>query len=65
MVCKLKKNLYGLMQAPWQWYKKFDTFTEGYGYKNFVSDHHVMIKKFGNDDFIILLFYVYDLVIVG
>ena len=35
------------------------------GYKNTTSDHCVFVQKFYNDDFIVLLLYVDDMLIVG
>ena len=35
------------------------------GYKNTTFDHLVFVRKFSNDDFIILLLYVNDMLIVG
>nr|KYP54198.1 Retrovirus-related Pol polyprotein from transposon TNT 1-94 [Cajanus cajan] len=35
------------------------------GYKKTTSDHCVFVKKFSDDDFIILLLYVDDMLIVG
>ena len=35
------------------------------GYKKTTSDHCVFVKMFGDDDFIILLLYVDDMLIVG
>ncbi|GMI77270.1 cysteine-rich RLK (RECEPTOR-like protein kinase) 8 [Hibiscus trionum] len=64
-VCKFKKSLYGLKQAPRQWYKKFESVMEEQGYKKTTSDHCVFIKRFFGDDFIILLLYVDDMLIVG
>ena len=64
-VCRLNKSLYGLKQAPRQWYKKFDSFMEEQGYKKTSSYHCVFIKRFPNDQFIILLLYVDDMLIVG
>ena len=64
-VCKLKKSLYGLKQAPRQWYKKFESVMEEQGYKKTTSDHCVFVKKFSDDDFIILLLYVDDILIAG
>lgn len=64
MMCKLKKSLYGLKQAPRQWYKKFDSFMIDHGYQRTNVDHCVYIRRFGND-FIILLLYVDDMLIVG
>ena len=65
LVCKLRKSLYGLKQAPRQWYKKFDSFMMSQGYDRTTSDHCVFMKKFSDDDFIILLLYVDDMLIVG
>ncbi|KAJ4724838.1 Retrovirus-related Pol polyprotein from transposon TNT 1-94 [Melia azedarach] len=64
-VCKLKKSLYGLKQAPRQWYKKFESVMGEQGYRKTSSDHCVFIQKFSDDDFIILLLYVDDMLIVG
>jgi len=63
-VCKLKKSLYGLKQAPRQWYRKFDSFMTENEYKRTTSDYCVYIKWFG-EDFIILLLYVDDMLILG
>ncbi|XP_072067879.1 retrovirus-related Pol polyprotein from transposon TNT 1-94 [Arachis hypogaea] len=64
-VCKLKKSLYGLKQAPRQWYKKFESVMGKYGYRKTTSDHCVFVQKFSDNDFIILLLYVDDILIVG
>ncbi|KAL5818254.1 hypothetical protein ACOSQ3_022150 [Xanthoceras sorbifolium] len=64
-VCRLKNSLYGLKQAPRQWYKKFDSFMEKNKYNRTTADHCVFIKKFSDGDFIILLLYVDDMLIVG
>lgn len=64
-VCRLKKSLYGLKQAPRQWYKKFESVMSRHGYKKTTSDHCVFVQKFSDDDFIVLLLYVDDMLIVG
>ena len=64
LVCKLKKSLYGLKQAPRQWYKKFDSFMMSHGYNRTSADHCVFTRKFSDDDFIILLLYVDDMLII-
>ena len=64
-VCKLKKSLYGQKQAQRQWYKKFDSFMENHGFSKIKCDHCVFVKKFSDNDFIILLLYVDDMLIVG
>ena len=65
LVCKLKKSLYGLKQAPRQWYKKFDSFMMSHGYTRTTPDHCVFTRKYSDDDFIILLLYVDDMLIIG
>jgi hypothetical protein len=64
-VYRLKKSLYGLKQAPRQWYKKFESVMIQQGYKKTTSDHCVFMKRFSDDDFIILLLYIDDMLIVG
>ena len=64
-VCILKKSLYGLKQAPRQWYKKFESFMTGLGYHKAQPDHCVFMKRYAEGDFIILLLYVDDMLIVG
>ena len=57
--------MYGLKQAPRHWYLKFESVIENQGYKKTSSDHCVFFQKFSDDDFIILLLYVDDMLIVG
>ena len=65
MVCKLKKTLYGLKQAPRQRYKKFDSFIVAHGYTRIDADHCVYFRLLPSSEFIILMFYVDDMLIVG
>ena len=64
-VCKLKKSLYSLKQALRKWYKKLESVMGEQGYKKTTSDHCVFVQKFSDNDFIILLHYVDDILIVG
>jgi len=64
-VCQLHESLYGLKQAPIQWYKKFDSFIAKHDFNKTLTDHCVFIKKYASGDFIILLLYVDDMLIVG
>ncbi|KAL6334618.1 hypothetical protein AAG906_019470 [Vitis piasezkii] len=64
LVCKLRKSLYSLKQAPRQWYKKFDSFMHIIGFKRCEVDHCCYVKSFDNS-YIILLLYVDDMPIVG
>ncbi|GKV17327.1 hypothetical protein SLEP1_g27844 [Rubroshorea leprosula] len=65
MVCKLKKSLYELKQAPRQWYKKLDSFMMSHGYQRTNADPCVYIRLFPDGNFIILLLYVDDMLILG
>ena len=65
LVCKLKKSLYGLKKAPRQQYKNFYSFMMSHGYIRNSSDHCVFTRKFSDDDFIILLLYVDDMLIIS
>jgi hypothetical protein len=65
LVCKLKKSLYGLKQAPRQWYKKFDTFMLNQNFERTNADHCVYVRNFDKNNFIILLLYVDDMLVIG
>ncbi|CAL9021277.1 unnamed protein product [Prunus brigantina] len=52
-------------RAPRQWYKKFDSFMIEHRYRRTTSDHCVFVKRFDDGEFIILLLYVDDMLIVG
>ncbi|CAH9124988.1 unnamed protein product, partial [Cuscuta epithymum] len=65
LVCRLMKSLYGLKQAPRQWYKKFESFMAEHDFTKTKSDHCVFIKRYERGDFLILLLYVDDMLIIG
>jgi hypothetical protein len=65
LVCRYKKRLHGLKQAPRKWYLKFDRFMTKHGYSRCHSDHHVYFKKLENGSYIILLLYVDGMLVVG
>ena len=65
LVCRLKKSLYGLRQAPRQWYKKFDSFMLENGFGRLEANHCVYIKRYDQGKYIILLLYLDDMLIVG
>ena len=64
LVCKLRKSLYSLKQAPRQWYKKFDSFMHRIWFKRCETDHCCYVKSFDNS-YIILLLYMDDMFIAG
>ncbi|GJR47309.1 retrovirus-related pol polyprotein from transposon TNT 1-94 [Tanacetum coccineum] len=65
LVCKFNKSLYGLKQAPRCWYKRFNSFIRSLEYNRLHADPCEYFKRFGNNDFIILLLYVDDMLVAG
>eukprot|EP00253_Pinus_taeda_P029104 PITA_29104 len=64
LVCRLKKSLYGLEQAPQAWYAKMDSFLLGSAFSRCHSDNTVYTKKVGKS-LIILVLYVDDVILTG
>jgi hypothetical protein len=62
-VCKLKKDLYGMKQAPRVWYYRLDKFLQDKGFKKGIVDNNLYIKSEG-DDLLVVLVYV-DAIIFG
>ncbi|XP_074266172.1 uncharacterized protein LOC141588638 [Silene latifolia] len=63
-VCRLRKSLYGLRQAPRCWYAKLATALTSYGFKQCPYDHFLFSIS-TNDTEVHVLVYVDDLVICG
>ena len=61
LVCKLKKALHGLKQAPKAWYAKIDKQLQYQGFKNGSMDKKLYIK-FEGDHFLIIVLYVDDII---
>jgi hypothetical protein len=57
LVCKLKKDLYGLKQVPRAWYHRLDTYLKDKGFKRGTVYNNLYIKTKGND-FLTVLVYV-------
>ena len=63
-VCRLKKALYGLRQAPRAWYQELRTYLITLGFVNSVADTLLFIKSTGNT-LLYVLVYVDDVLITG
>jgi len=64
VVCKLKKSLYGLRQAPRQWFSKLASALRDYGFQQSPFDHSLFTFA-RKGVFLALLIYVDDLVLTG
>ncbi|KAJ1704540.1 hypothetical protein LUZ63_004319 [Rhynchospora breviuscula] len=63
-VCRLRKSIYGLRQAPRMWFAKLTTALETYGFVQSKADYSQFTYHKG-DAFIAILIYVDDLVVAG
>ncbi|KAJ3698018.1 hypothetical protein LUZ61_001723 [Rhynchospora tenuis] len=63
-VCRLKKSLYGLRQAPRMWFSKLAAALEGYGFAQSRADYSLFVYNKG-DVCLTVLVYVDDLVVTG
>eukprot|EP00253_Pinus_taeda_P025994 PITA_25994 len=64
LVCKLKKSLYGLKEAPRAWYAKMDSYLLSQNFVRCKYDSNVyFLKKI--DSLLIIVLYVDDLLITG
>ena len=63
-ICKLKKALYDMKQAPRAWYGRIDSFLSIMGFTKSKADPNLYLKVV-EDEPIILLLYVEDLFLTG
>nr|GFA94227.1 retrotransposon protein, putative, Ty1-copia subclass [Tanacetum cinerariifolium] len=62
-VCLLKKSLYGLMQSPRQWYRRFDEYMLSNEFKRSSYDSCVYYMSYAPGEYICLFLYVDDMLI--
>ena len=65
LVYRLRKSLYGLMQAPRQWYKKFDDFIQSVGFSKRDEDHCLFTKIAQDGSPVFLIIYLDDMLLSG
>jgi len=63
-VCKLRKSLYGLRQAPHQWFAKLSCTLCYYGFVRSYADYSLFTYRKGTT-FMALLVYVDDIILAG
>ena len=63
-LCKLKKALYVLKQAPRAWYERIDNYLSKLGYSKNEAESNIYFKT-SNDEMLILVLYIDDLLIIG
>jgi hypothetical protein len=63
-VCRLKKELYGMKQAPRSWYSRIDAYLQQLVFEKSEVDPNLYYIMVGEDPLILLL-YVDDLFITG
>ena len=61
---RLKKLVYGLMQSPRKWYKRFDFYIIQICYI-FEYDCYLYVRMLGDGSYIFILIYVDDMLIVA
>lgn len=64
MVCLLRKSIYGLRQAPRDWYTKLSSALLSFGFHMSHSDNSLFTLN-KNDSFVAVLVYVDDMLITG
>ena len=63
-VCKLSKSIYGLKQASWQWYMKFDRIITQNGFKENTIDRCIYLRV-SESSYIFLVLYVDDILLAS
>ncbi len=63
MVCKFQKTLYGLKQSPCEWNYKINAYFLSQEFVRNYGDHNVYFKIIQENFYVIIIFYVVDLIL--
>ena len=63
-VCKLRKALYGLKEAPRAWSNRFSSHLQNIGFEISEADHLLYVRRIGAG-IVIIVVYVDDVIITG
>ena len=65
LVCTLRHSLYGLKQSPQAWFSLFSSVVQEFGMIRSTTDHSVFYHHTSTRQFIYLIVYVDEIVIIG
>jgi hypothetical protein len=65
IIVKVDKAMYGLIQSAKLWYKELTRHLMAKGFKKCHADECVLVKKVDNGEYIIVLLYVDDILVLG
>jgi hypothetical protein len=60
-VCRMKKSLHGLNQAPRAWYSRLDKYLQQQGFKRGVANNNRYIETY-NENMLTIVVYVDDII---
>jgi ATP-binding cassette subfamily B (MDR/TAP) protein 1 len=63
MVCKFQKSLYGLKQSPREWNHKIIAYFLSQKFERSYGDCNVYFKRIQENSYVIINFYVVDLIL--
>jgi hypothetical protein len=63
MVCKFQNSLYGLKQFPCEWNHKINAYFLSQEFERSYGDHNVYLKIIQENSYVIINFYVVDLIL--
>jgi hypothetical protein len=63
-VCKLKKTIYGIKQAPRAWYSRLEKYLQQQGFKRGIDDSNFYIKTIAENQLIVVV-YVDEIIFWG
>ncbi len=65
LIVRVERAMYGLIQSAKLWYNELTRYLESKGFKKSQADECVLVKRMGNDNYIVIVLYVDDILVLG